>query len=418
METKWIVGLGMLAAALGGAGATSLGLPSDRWSAAEIGAIRSLWIEELEPLPADPTNRYGDDPLAASFGHRLFFDPRLSSNGQVACATCHVPELEFQDGTPLATGVGTTDRRTMPIAGTAYSPWQFWDGRKDSQWAQALGPLESPVEHGGTRAQYVHLVARHYRTDYEQIFGALPELDGIPEKAGPVEDPAARAAWERLAEDTRTDINRVYANIGKAIAAYERRIQFGSSRFDAYAAALVRRGSAPADILTSDEVAGLRLFIGKAECTNCHNGPLLTDNHFHNTGVPPVPGLPDDLGRASGAQQVRDDEFNCRGPYSDADPAECRELEFLAADGHELIRAFKTPTLRNVAERPPYMHAGQIATLGEVLRHYDRAPEASIGHSELRRLRLTGRELRQLEAFLRALSGPTEAPSGLLHPPM
>jgi cytochrome c peroxidase len=417
MTTRSSIALALLLIAHGGAGVAKVAKGADHWSTADITTIRSLWIGELEPLEPDPTNRYADDPRAVRLGHRLFFDIRLSSTGTVSCATCHDPQKDFQDGTPLAVGVGTTDRRTMPIAGTAYSPWQFWDGRKDTQWAQALGPLESPVEHGGTRAQYAHLISQHYRAEYEALFGPLPDLAAVPQKAGPVEDREARTAWERLSDQTRHDVTRLYANIGKAIAAYERRIQYGPSRFDRYAETLFRNGRAPEGILSRDEVAGLRLFIGKAECTTCHNGPLFTDNHFHNTGVPAVPSLPPDLGRAVGAKQVLDDEFNCRSRYSDADPAECRELEFLESDSHELVRAFKPPSLRNVAERPPHMHAGQIATLAEVLAHYNRAPAAPQGHSELKPLRLSRRELAQLEAFLRALGGPMQAPPALLAPP-
>src|SRR5688572_4180531 len=129
------------------------------WSKEELDQLRSLSISSLEPLPPDPSNRVADDARAAEFGQRLFFDKRLSSNGEVSCASCHLPGKVFQDGTPLAKGVGTTDRRTMSVIGTARSPWQFWDGRKDSQWAQALGPLESPVEHGGDRTQYAHIAA-------------------------------------------------------------------------------------------------------------------------------------------------------------------------------------------------------------------------------------------------------------------
>src|SRR5690349_18938173 len=98
------------------------------WSQDEITAMRSLWIGTLPPLAADPSNRYGDNPAAATLGQQLFFDTRFSSNGQVACATCHLPQLDFQDGKRLSQGVGTTGRRAMPIAGTAYSPWFFWDG--------------------------------------------------------------------------------------------------------------------------------------------------------------------------------------------------------------------------------------------------------------------------------------------------
>jgi cytochrome c peroxidase len=133
--------------------------------------------------------------------------------------------------------------------------------------------------------------------------------------------------------------------------------------------------------------------------------------------VPAAPDLPEDLGRSVGAGLVLEDEFNCRSRYSDARPEECRELEFLVSEGHELMRAFKTPSLRGVADRAPYMHAGQIPTLAAAIEHYDRAPRAPAGHSELRRLRLSRRERAQLEAYLRTLSGPIAAPQHLLQDP-
>jgi cytochrome c peroxidase len=373
--------------------------------------MQSLSLAELEPLGSDPSNRYADDPRAAALGQRLFFDTRLSSNGEVSCGTCHLPGLQFQDGTSVATGVGTTNRRTMTVIATARSKWFFWDGRKDSPWAQALGPLESPVEHGGDRTQYAHVVAEHYAAEYEAVFGALPPLADLPDAAGPVADDVRRTAWDRIAPARRDEISRVYANIGKAIAAYERRIEFGPSRFDRWIAT-VATGEAPlpGSDLTADERAGLRVFIGKGSCVNCHNGPLFTDDHFHNTGVPGVATLPRDEGRLEGLRQALTDEFNCLSRYSDAKPDECTELRFATAEGAELRRAFKTPSLRGVAERAPYMHAGQIATLDEVVDHYDRAPAAPAGRSELRPLRLTARERSQLAAFLRTLSGPVVAP--------
>ena len=379
----------------------------ERWSAEERETLRSLSLAELEPLPPDPTNRVAGDPRAAALGERFFFDARFSANGQVSCATCHVPDRQFQDSLPLAKGVGTTDRRTMPVAGTAYSPFLFWDGRKDSQWSQALGPLESAVEHGGSRGQYAHLIAEQYRDDYEALFGPLPDLAAIPPAAGPVADPAARAAWDALSEEQRVAVTQIYVNIGKAIAAYERRLQYAPSRFDRYVDVLLATGRAPADVLTSDEVAGLRLFLGKANCTQCHNGPLLTNNEFHNTGVPVATAVAKpDHGRTSGAKNVLADEFNCRSRWSDAN-TQCPELEFLIAEGEPLERAYKVPSLRNVADRAPYMHAGQLATLDEVVAHYNRAAPAPSGHSEIKPLHLSARELQQLVAFLRTLSGGT-----------
>ncbi len=377
----------------------------------------ALSIEGVGAVPPDPSNRWADDAAAADLGHRLFFDARLSSNGKVACATCHDPAKQFQDGTPLAKGVGTTDRRTMPVAGAAHSPFLFWDGRKDSLWAQALGPLESAVEHGGSRAQYAQVIARHYRRDYERVFGALPDLRGVPAAAGPVADPAARAAWEKMPAGQRDAVTQVFVNAGKAIAAYERQIQHGPSRFDRFAAEWKRTKVQPTDILSADERAGFMLFVGKGNCTECHNGPLFTNNEFHNNGVPRRAGLPADRGRLPAVAGVKADEFNCRSRWSDAKAEECKELEFLAPASAAQERAFKVPSLRNVAERAPYMHAGQFETLSQVLEHYNRAPAAPAGRSELRPLGLSPAELRQLEAFLRTLSGGVSAPAKYLAAP-
>lgn len=378
---------------------------TDAWTAAELSTLQTLGLDSLPPLPADPSNQFADDPRAAALGEKLFFDTRFSANGQVACGTCHRPDLGFQDGLPLGQGVGQTDRRTMPVVGTAYSPWLFWDGRKDSQWAQALGPLESAVEHGGSRTQYAHLMAAAYRAEYEAIFGPLPDLAGLPTTAGPINDPTARTAWETMSTAEQEAVTQIFVNMGKAIAAYERTLLPQPTRFDAYVQAAVAGDTAVMrELFTADEVAGLRLFIGAANCIRCHNGPLFTDNDFHNTAVPSVPGLPADVGRAAGAPQVLADEFNCLSAYSDAAPEQCAELRFILAKGEQLIRAFKPPNLRGVAHRPPYMHAGQIATLEEVLDHYNSAPAAPAGHSELEPLHLSPAELADLLAFLQTLN--------------
>jgi cytochrome c peroxidase len=174
------------------------------------------------------------------------------------------------------------------------------------------------------------------------------------------------------------------------------------SRFDRYAD-LLATGEDPSGILSDAETAGLRIFVGKGECTKCHNGPMLTDNYFHNTGVPSDPDLPDDPGRSIGTALVLSDPFNCLGAYSDAGPGDCAELRFLTPAGAEMTGAFKPPSLRGVAGRPPYMHSGQITTLGDVLQHYNAAPAAPTGHSEIAPLSLTAAELAALEAFLRTL---------------
>ena len=381
-----------------------------RWSEDELATLRGLWIGSLQPLPVDPSNKYADDSRAAAFGQKLFFDTRFSSTSEVACATCHLPDQLFQDGIPLSHGVGTTDRRAMTLIGTAYSPWFFWDGRKDSQWAQALGPMESPVEHGSNRTYYAHIIDQYYRAEYESIFGAMPEVSHLPVVMGSVQSPDVAAAWQAMSPEDQENVTWIYVNMGKSIAAYERHLLPGKSRFDQYVEAILDSDIKTADtILTSDEISGLRLFIGEANCTDCHNGPLFTNNDFHNTGVPAVAGLPDDIGRAGGTQKVLADEFNCLSVYSDAEPEDCAELRFLVAEGHELERQFKPPSLRNVAERGPYMHAGQFITLEEVLNHYNTAPQAPAGHSELEPLNLSEEEIAQIIAFLKTLDSPISA---------
>jgi cytochrome c peroxidase len=162
--------------------------------------------------------------------------------------------------------------------------------------------------------------------------------------------------------------------------------------------------------LTAEEVEGLRLFIGPANCTRCHNGPLFTDSSFHNTGVPAVENLPEDTGRAQGAQDVLADEFNCLSAYSDAEPNECDELTFMVAEGEELERAFKAPSLRNVTTRAPFMHAGQFTTLQTVLNHYNTAPASPSGHNELEPLNLSETQLNAIIAFLYTLNSEITMP--------
>jgi cytochrome c peroxidase len=291
----------------------------------------------------------------------------------------------------------------MPLLGVAYNTWFFWDGRKDSLWSQALGPIESSVEHGFTRTACAYLISRNYRSEYEEIFGRMPDI--MNAVASPAtEDITVLKTWVSMAPDKKDEVNRIYANMGKAIAAYVRTIVPGPSRFDRYVEALLHKDAAAAqEALTSEEANGLRLFIGKAKCTNCHNGPLFTNSDFHHTGVPTPGKMPLDKGRAEGMRKVLSDEFNCLSRYSDAGPQDCAELRYLDIDAEKYIGAFKTPTLRNIAERAPYMHDGQFATLREVLEFYRRAKSHELGHGAL-----SDEELSQLEAFLRTLTGPVE----------
>ncbi len=382
--------------------------PADphEWSDGEKEVLRTLWIGSLGPLPVDPSNKYSDNPEAARLGERFFFDSRFSQDGTVSCATCHRADMQFTDSLPLAHGMGTTTRRSMPVLGAAYQSWFFWDGRVDSLWAQALAPPESPLEHGITRTRCAQIIGEHYRTDYEAVFGTLPEFteEDYPAIARPEPgDPEAYRAWQNMKPENRDRVNRVFVNMGKAIAAYGRLIVPTESRFDRYAGAVLDGDRTKAErTFSAGEARGLKLFIGKAKCINCHNGPMLTNGDFHNIGVPQTEGLPPDGGRADGIRKVFTSLFNCMSKYSDADPEmDCDELRYMDTDASKYEGAFKTPTLRNVADRPPYMHAGQLATLDEVLEFYKKSPNPEVGVADL-----TEEEIRELEAFLLTLGSP------------
>ena len=427
-----------------------------QWTEREARLIQSLSLSALPELAPDPGNPVADSAAAAELGHRLYFDTRLSGGANVACATCHQPELMFTDGLTLAVGSGLGSRHTPSLVGLAHSPWFYWDGRKDSQWAQALEPLETRHEHDSDRTRISRLLAedKTYAAMYGEVVGELPVLPDQPRSASPLGNTRQQAAWHAMTESERRAISEVFANVGKALAAYQRKLLPGSTRFDDYAdaisldratgqdraarqedrvtrqdrvtpqdraarqdrATLQDRAPQQEEPLSSGEIAGLRLFIGKAQCVNCHNGPLFTNHEFHNTGVLSIPGQLPSMGRYDGIRMARQDPFNCLGEFSDANPSDCIELRF-ARDDNELVGAHKTPGLRNVSLTAPYMHGGQIETLAAVLEHYNKAPVSMLSHNEAKPLGLRAVELSQLEAFIRTLTAPLATPEKWLTPP-
>ena len=396
-----IARLSMTAGLLLSLGAAQAQAPADiKFSEDEWRRIRSLSVSNLPALPPDPSNAVGDSKRAAAFGQRLFFDPGFSLTGKVSCASCHDPAQAFTDGRTLAQGVGRTNRNTMGLIGASYSPWYYWDGRKDSQWSQALSPLETPGEHGGNRLMYVTRLAGVpvYRRAYRSLFGKMPDAVKGGKLLAPkvsVSHPAYQSAWRSLSEADQKAVGTVFTNMGKALAAYQRTLRPTRTRFDDFADG---RGT-----LSPAEITGLQIFLRRGACLQCHNGPLFTNNDFHNTGMPLLPNAPKTRGRADGIVAARGDPFNCWGSFSDATHAKCTELNFAKTEAPELIHAYKTPSLRNLSKTAPYMHAGQLGTLADVIRHYNEAPDAPRGSSELLALKLTETDMLALEAFLRTL---------------
>ena len=397
-------------------------IPVNDWTLEELDQINSLWIERLpKSPPPDQTNAVADNQEAQQLGHQLFFDKRLSANGQISCDSCHNPNLDFTDGLDTSVAIGTSSRNAPSLIGASYGPWFYWDGRKDSQWSQALSPLEDQAEHGGNRVAFAKLIYADsvYRRQYELLFRKLPNLENeirFPKMLGPFTTPENQKSWAGMRTSDQQIINTIFANIGKAIAAYQRLLTPGPSRFDRFISlSNTRNGGTIGQTLSAQESRGLRLFIGKASCTNCHNGPMFTNNSFHNTGLLSVPGKLPDLGRVTGVNKAKQDAFNCLSSFSD-DKNSCMELLYMKS-GKELVGAFRTPSLRNLKLSAPYGHAGQQKTLADVIRHYDEAPDAMIGHNEAKPLELWPWERWQLEAFLESLASPPNVDKRWLAPP-
>lgn len=377
--------------------------------------------------PPDPTNKVADDPAAARLGQFLFFDTRFSGNGKIACATCHPAGNAWADGKQLSQGMSTSRRHAPTLWNTAFNRWFFWDGHADSQWAQALKPIEDPLEQGASRLQYLHAIASDtaLRTAYERVFGALPDASDaqrFPAAARPVPDAPndpAQVAWQSMAAADQEVVNRFYSNVGKAIAAYQRRLISRGSPFDRFVEGLRESDADKLASLSLPAQRGLRLFVGEGRCRECHAGPNFTDGEFHSIGLVPLNGSLPDLGRFTGIKTVLADPFNGMGTYSDAPSPNERPVAFLTART-DTQGQFKVPTLRNVAHSAPYMHDGRFASLRDVLNFYStEAGVAQTGHHQetiLRPLRLSEERINDLIAFLESLNGAPLDPALLKQP--
>lgn len=385
----------------------------------------ALELSPVPPPPPQPTNAWADDPRAARLGRALFHDTRLSGPGTVSCATCHDPALGWSDGRALARGVGNLSRHSMTLWNVAYNRWFFWDGRKDSLWSQALAPLEDPREHATTRVEVARVLFEdgEYHSLYEEVFGPLPPLDEaarFPASARPVPDQPEHPeslAWAAMGADDRAAIDRVFVNTGKALEAFERRIVSRAAPFDRFVEGLREDDPEKLAALGPSAQRGFALFVGKARCVFCHDGPNFSDLEFHDNRIF-VAEEGGDPGRKLGIRRLKKDPFNTLSAYADDRGETGRaRLGFLVEDSHG-GREFKTPTLRNVARTAPYMHEGQLATLEDVVRFYDTlegAGPATTAERLIAPIGLSPTERADLVAFLHALTDES-ALDGLMPP--
>ena len=327
----------------------------------------------------DTTNIYASDPPAARLGEALFSEPRLSGSGKISCASCHQPSNNWIDGRPHAVGVNETSRNTPTLWNVSHRRWFFWDGRAATLWAQALAPIEAPSEMAGHRDSVLRLL----RTD-DKLQALYADAFGVSAK--------------------RTSVNATFANVGKALAAFETTLTLRSSRFDRFLSCL---DNAPANTcrqLRASEVKGLRLFTGRAGCVNCHHGRDLTDDEFHDILLP----RDNTAGRNAAIRSAKIDPFGPTSKFSDDRTGAAARHVNATRPLPQWEHAFRTPSLRQVTLTAPYMHSGIYADLPAVLRHYSTLSDAPAncgrGDPLIHPLQLTTQEMAVLSRFLNALT--------------
>jgi cytochrome c peroxidase len=295
-------------------------------------------------------------------GRQLYFDPRVSLDSTVSCATCHNPAKGWTDGMAVSLGIsGQAGSRSAPsVLNTAYGKTMFWDGRAPSLEGQAQGPVQNPIEMG--KQSYKEIVDRlrkipGYVEQFQKVFGTNVNLDAMAK---------AIATFERVAAlSGNSKYDKYNAGDNKAMSESEKRgmVLFGLR-------------------LNTDDEFKPEVVLQKAKCTQCHAGFNFTNEQFHNLGI----GWDEKTGKFADLGRWAIDPI---GAKSDAN-----------------LGAFKTPTVRDVEHNAPYMHDGSLATLEDVVEHYDKGgtPNPSLD-IDIKKLGLTAQEKKDVVAFMKALSG-------------
>ena len=305
-------------------------------------------------------------------GRQLYFDPRVSLDGTVSCATCHNPAHGWTDGMPVSIGIaGQAGSRSAPsLINAAYGKSMFWDGRAPSLEGQAQGPIQNSIEMG--KQSYKDIIDRlakipSYSEQFEKVFGSCVTLDGMAK---------AIATFERVAALSGNSPYDKYKNDNKALSDSEKRgmLLFGLT-------------------LNTDDDFKTDTVRQKANCTACHVGFNFTDDQFHNLGI----------------------GFNLKtGRWKLGDLGRWA-IDPIGAKTDVAVGSFKTPTVREIAHSGPYMHDGSLTTLEQVVEHYDKGgtPNPALD-PEIKKLNLSAQEKADVVAFMKALSGETKTLAELL----
>ena len=327
-------------------GSSTIASPQERIGKQEVVESNGYTLPLPLGLQAGAAYIPEDNPLSAEkieLGKLLYFDPRLSADRTVSCASCHNPYHGFSDAAPLSGGVGgKMGRRNSPtIINRLFSAEQFWDGRANGLEEQVHSPLTDPNKMA--------------MPSHEAVVKRVASFSGY------------RAFFARAFGNDEITVPR----IAQAIATYKRTVVSGNSPYDRYMAGDSRAMSPAA-------VRGMELFNTKANCKGCHVGFNFTDESYHNLGIgwDPYRERLVDIGRFA-------------------------QTKFESDKG-----AFKTPTLRNIALTAPYMHNGTLTSLKRVVEFYNQGGRANPWLSkEIEPLHLTAQEADDLVQFLHALTG-------------
>lgn len=323
---------------------------------------------EFAVPPSNPQS-----PAKIKLGETLFNEARMSKNGSVSCATCHLPARAFTDGKPVAEGVGKTQRNSPTTVNAMFSTTQFWDGRSPSLEEQSKLPITNPVEMGlkdGAEAEAKIRAIPEYKAMFKAAFGdEAITFDRIA---------MALAAFERTHVSTPAPFDRFLRGDTKAISASAKR--------------------------------GWSLFNGQGRCISCHGvnptGAFFFDNKFHNIGI---------------AAHKKDFVTLARQALTIIETGNEKQIDELAIENDDFtelgrflvtkspgdIGAFKTPTLRNVTVTGPYMHDGSLTTLWDVMDHYNKGGIANpFLDGGIHRLALSESQIDDIVAFMETLTSP------------
>ncbi|MDA8259479.1 MAG: hypothetical protein M0Z99_28210 [Betaproteobacteria bacterium] len=377
----------LIAAALA-ALSTAAAFAGEDFSAAELARIAAHGPWPL-PWTSDPGNRVSGNAAAIRLGHDLFFEPRLSANRRVACASCHDPARGFQDGRATARGLVAGVRNTPGLLNVRHQRWFGWDGGHDNLWSASLRPILDPQEMGGKASRVARTLRGKAVLDchYTAAFGKRPHA-GDPQ---------------------------LLVNVAKAIAAWQEALVSPATPFDEFRDALQRGDTQATAAYPATAQRGLRLFLGRGQCATCHAGPLFSNGEFGDIGVSffiKPDGV--DPGRQGGIKRLLANPNNLLGSHND-DPtrANATGTKFLRPE-HRNFGEFKVPSLRNLKLTAPYMHNGSLATLHEVVRHYSELDEDRLhadGERILKPLKLSETESADLVEFLESLSPAAPLPA-------